>query len=291
MRPFFCCILLVAGMLMAPVSKAQFFSPFILSGKADKLASGDLSFLTPDLQAGRLEASVSYGRWLPEQLPYGSVQAGGFLALQERFGVRLEYRNNAFTAFDAFDAQGNVAGTVKPSEQRILAGIALRLQENVFFDVNGKYLTSFVGPDSRTEAFAGDVSVSYSKEGLTLGVKGADLGSKYTMDRHSWALPMRVLAGGSYRRDIADKHSVTAGADIGYILPKEYGAFTAAAGAQYTYDGMFFARAGGHYSSAVAPRFVALGAGIAYQGIAIDAAYLFGPVCNAWTLSLRFTRQ
>ena len=111
--------------------------------------------------------------------------------------------------------------------------------------------------------------------------------TKYSFGSPAYALPMRVVAGGSYRLAPAEKHAFTLGADLGYILPQEYKAFTAAVGAEYAFSEMVFARAGYHFSSAVAPRYAAFGLGFSFKGIGLDAAYLLGQAANAWTLTLK----
>lgn len=282
-----CLLTAVLTVLAATTTaNAQSFSSFILSGRADGLAMGELSFLTPDLTVHKVDAAVSFGKWTPQQLNYAALQAGGFLALNEKFGIRLDYRNNLFPEFVRIDRNGNENGTFKPSEERILAGLSLRLTDNIFIDVNGKYMMTDLA-ESKASAFAGDIAFSYVKDGMTLGVKAADLGTKYSFGETAYSLPMRVLAGGSYRLAPAQKHVLTLGADLGYILPQEYKAFTAAAGAEYAFNHMVFARAGYHYASAVAPRFASFGLGFAFKGIGLDAAYLLGQASNAWTLSLR----
>ena len=284
------CALLTALLAFTTVSSvhAQSFSSFILSGKAGDLATGDISFQVPELAAHRVHAGVSYGNWMPGGLRYSALQAGGFLAMNDHFGIRLDYRNNIFSAFDQIDENGNVKGTVKPNEQRILAGISVRLAETFFIDVDGKYLMSDLG-GNKASAFAGDIGFSYHKEALTIGLKTADIGSKYQYGSTAYSLPMRVLAGGSYRLAPAEKHALTLGADLGYILPQEYKAFTAAAGLEYAFNDMVFARAGYHFSSAVAPRFASFGLGFAFKGVGLDAAYLLGPAGNAWTVGLHVT--
>lgn len=268
--------------------KAQSFNAFILSGKASTLGMGDVAFLAPELASHKVDAAVSYGQWAPASLKYSTVQAGGFLGLNDSFGIRLDYRNNLFAAFDQIDENGNVKGTVKPTEQRILVGATFRLAETFYIDVNGKYLSSdIVG--NKASAFAGDVAFNYVKDGLTVGLKGADIGMKYKFGDTPYALPMRVMAGGSYRIAPGEKHAVTLAADLGYILPKEYGAFTAALGTEYAFNQMIYARAGYHFSSAVAPRFASFGLGFAFKGIGLDAAYLLGPSGNAWTAGLHVT--
>lgn len=282
-RNLISCILTLV--LAATAVNAQSFSSFILSGRADNLAMGDISFRTPDLAAHRVDAAVSFGKWAPQQLNFSALQAGGFLALSEGFGLRLDYRTNLFPEFTQIDVNGNEKGTFKPSEQRILLGASLKLGDNLFIDVNGKYFsTDLAGKNA--SAFGGDVAFHYVKDGLTLGLKGADLGTKYSFGENAYALPMRVLAGGSYCMAPADKHAITLAADMGYILPKEYKAFTAAVGAEYAFNQMIFARAGYHFSSAVAPRFASFGLGLAFKGIGLDAAYLLGQAANAWTVGL-----
>ncbi|MBR5019235.1 MAG: PorV/PorQ family protein [Bacteroidales bacterium] len=269
-----------------PAAQAQSFSSFILSGKASDLAMGDIAFKTPDLATHRVDVALSFGKWAP--LDYSALQAGGFLALNERFGLRLDYRDNLFPAFTQIDENGNEKGTFKPGEQRILAGISLCVADNLYIDVNGKYLMTSLAGQNAT-AFAGDIAFNYLKDGLTLGVKAADLGTKYNFGSTAYSLPMRVVAGGSYRLAPTEQHAVTFGADLGYILPQEYKAFTAAIGTEYAFNQMIFARAGYHFSSAVAPRFASFGLGFAFKGIGLDAAYLLGPVANAWTVGLHVT--
>ena len=269
-----------------PAAQAQSFNSFILSGKASDLAMGDIAFKTPDLAAHRVDVTLSFGKWAP--LDYSALQAGGFLTLNERFGLRLDYRNNLFPAFTQIDENGNEKGTFKPGEQRILAGISLCVADNLFIDVNGKYLMTSMAGQNAT-AFAGDIAFNYLKDGVTLGVKAADLGTKYSFGSTAYYLPMRVVAGGSYRLAPTEQHAVTFGADLGYILPQEYQAFTAAIGTEYAFNQMIFARAGYHFSSAVAPRFASFGLGFAFKGIGLDAAYLLGPVANAWTVGLHVT--
>lgn len=286
MRRFLISCILTAAVAASSVANAQSFSSFILSGRADRMAMGDIAFGTPDLAAHQVDVALSFGKWAPQQLNYSALQAGGFLALGERFGVRLDYRNNLFPEFVQIDQNGNEKGTSKPVEQRILAGVSLRLTDNIFIDVNGKYMMADLA-ESKASAFAGDIAFSYAKDGMTLGVKAADLGTKYSFVKTASSLPMRVMAGGSYCLSPADRHTLTLGADLGYILPQEYKAFTAAVGAEYAFNQLVFARAGYHFSSAVAPRFASFGLGLNIKGIGLDAAYLLGQASNAWTLSLR----
>ena len=279
------CILFALS--VAPVLRAQSFSSFILSGKADELAAGDLSFRTPDLALHKMKAELSFGKWAPQQLNYSALQAGVFMAVSPKLGFRLDYRNNLFPAFAQIDENGNESGTFKPGEQRILLGASLRVGESLYIDVNGKYLsTSLAG--SKASAFAGDVAVNYVKDNLTVGIKGADIGSSYTLESTAYSLPMRVLAGASYRLAPAEGHRILLGADLGYILPSEYKAFTAAAGAEYAFNEMILVRAGYHFSSVVAPRFASFGLGFCFKGFGLDAAYLLGQEAGAWTVTLRY---
>jgi len=288
MRRILSCILISAVLLAMsfPTAHAQSFSSFILSGKAGTLAMGDVSFLSPDLATHRMDASVSFGKWTPQTLNYSALQAGVFLALNDNFGLRLDYRNNLFSEMELIDANGNVTGTAKPGEQRIRAGVSLRLAETFYLDVDGKYLMADMA-GKKASAFAGDLGFSYHKDAFTLGLKGADLGSKYSFGSSPWSLPMRVLAGGSYDLAPAEGHALTLAADLGYIIPTEYSCFTASAGLRYAFKDMVYARAGYHFSSAVAPRFASFGLGIAFKGIGLDAAYLLGAADNAWTVTLR----
>ncbi|MCR5709543.1 MAG: PorV/PorQ family protein [Bacteroidales bacterium] len=279
---------LVAIVTIIPSANAQSFSSFILSGKAGSLARGDISFVTPDLASGKVQAAVSYGQWAPAGMKYGALQAGGFFAATDNLGIRLDYRNNMFSAFDVIDANGNLSGTVKPSEQRILAGVSLRFADKFFIDVDAKYLMADLG-SGKSSCFGGDLGVSLHENGMTVGLKLADLGTKYSFGHDAYSLPMRVQAGGSYKMEFASVHALTLGADLGYILPEEYHSFVAAAGLEYAFNQLVFVRAGYRYATAVAPSFASFGLGFAFKGIGLDAAYLLGPVSNAWTLSVKVT--
>ena len=57
-RHLISCILTL--ILAATAVNAQSFSSFILSGRADNLAMGDITFRTPDLAAHRVDAAVSF---------------------------------------------------------------------------------------------------------------------------------------------------------------------------------------------------------------------------------------
>ena len=278
----------VIALLSVPASRAQSFSSFILSGRADVLATGDLSFLTPDLDAGRISAGVSYGKWMPATLDYSAIQAGAFFAANENLGFRLDYRKNLFATINLIDFNGNEKGSFRPEEERILAGVSLRFAEKFYVDVNAKYLNTWM-PDHKANCFAGDLGVSMAEGGMTIGLKLADLGTKYDLGNGAYSLPMRVLLGGSYAIVPAEKHTLTLGADLGYILPKEYNALMAAAGLQYAFDNMVFARAGYRYGGSGAPSFASFGLGFAFKGVGLDAAYLLGQAGNAWTAGLHVT--
>ena len=197
-RHLISCILTL--ILAATAVNAQSFSSFILSGRADNLAMGDITFRTPDLAAHRVDAAVSFGKWAPQQLNFSALQAGGFLALSEGFGLRLDYRTNLFPEFTQIDVNGNEKGTFKPSEQRILLGASLKLGDNLYIDVNGKYFSTDLAGNNAS-AFGGDVAFHYVKDGLTLGLKGADLGTKYSFGENAWKYLDKM-------RELCDKEGI-----------------------------------------------------------------------------------
>ena len=280
------CILAVTARFEA---SGQAFSSFILSGKAGESAMGNISFNRPQLLGSKVDATLSYGKWMPSQLDYSPLHAGVFLALGDNFGIRAGYRSNLYSPIASIDVNGNEKGSFKPQEQQISAGISLRIGEGMVLDATGKYLSAEMA-GNKGAAFAGDIALSYVSDGLTLGVKGADIGSSYSFGHEAHSLPMRIMAGGSYLLAPAGKHSLTLGGDLGYVLPQIYKSFIAAAGLEYSFDSMVFARAGYHFSSGAAPRYAAFGLGVAFSGIGLDAAYTISQASTGWTLTLRFSR-
>lgn len=278
----------LALLTVSTIARSQSFSTFQLSGRADRLAMGDLSFLRPELGTQRVEAEVNYGRWLPGIMTCSMLQAGAFVSTGDNFGIRLDYRNNFFPEFSGFDDDGNPYDSGKTSEQRILAGVSFAVGEGLQFDLNGKYLIGVLAGE-KGFAVAGDLAFRYSRGAWTFGIKGSDIGSKYSFGESAWSLPARVEAGGSYGLVFAERHGLTLGADAGYIFPQGYRAFTAAAGAEYSFNRMIFARAGYRYATSVAPRFASFGLGLTLKGFSLDATLLLLPTGHAWTAGLRFS--
>ena len=72
------------------------------------------------------------------------------------------------------------------------------------------------------------------------------------------------------------------------------GAFSAAAGASYTYNGMVSVRAGYRYGGdSVIPSFASVGAGVKLFGVHLDAAYLIAsgdsPLKNTFCIGIGYS--
>ncbi|MBR4660643.1 MAG: PorV/PorQ family protein [Bacteroidales bacterium] len=296
MRKIVLCLAAVAGMIISWNASGQSFGALVYSGDARALAAGDAVFTTPDMALSKIRADISYGMWQPYALNNNILDFNGRMSLGKSFGLHIGYRLNNIAAYEVVDENGNEKGTFDPSEHYFTAGVALRLADKIYVDVDGRFMTGSLAEGVSTSAFATDITARYSTRSFTAGIRLANLGTTYTVSNVDYSLPLNVRAGGEYRLTFAGgDHCIALGADLAYFLPESYRSLMANASIQYNYNRMIFVRGGYRYSSAAdkVPGFVSLGAGFRFKGVEFNAAYLLAstgtPVSGSMIFGLAFS--
>lgn len=276
MRKIVLCLAAVAGLMLSWNASGQSFGALVYSGDARAIAMGDAGFGMPDMALAKIRADISYGMWQPYALNNNVLDFKGQMSLGKSFGIRLGYRLNSIAAYDVVDANGNYKGEFRPSENYFSAGIALRLADKLYIDVDGRFMNGNLADNVSTSAFATDITARYATKNFTAGVGLANLGTSYTVSDVKYSLPLNVRAGGSYRLFFGAKNCIALGADVAYFLPESYKTFIADASLEYSFDRMIFVRGGYRFSSAAdkVPGFVSMGAGFRFKGVEFNAAYL-----------------
>ena len=105
----------------------------------------------------------------------------------------------------------------------------------------------------------------------------------------SFSLPASATIGADWVRQFSDSHGLRLAVDVDCLFS---GNVTAAAGAQYSFKNMLFARAGYHFGTkeAVLPSFATVGLGVRFFGVSLDFAYLTGNdvIGNSMTFGLGY---
>ena len=235
---------------------------------------------------------------------------------EQAIGGSLRYFNMG--DFQVTDYSGNKLQTAKPKEFAIDFGYSRKLSSHLSLAAALRYISSNLasgavnGTNYKTgSAFAADLSLYYhgldSKgQGWTAGAVLSNLGSKisYTDDAtNKEFIPANLSLGGGYTIAIDAQNHLMLGAELNKLLvpaapvnaddlPAYYkqgvlegwtkafsnGDYQWSAGAEYTYDHFFAARAGYHYSDKARgnqPYFTA-GVSVCYQDVTLDFSYLAG---------------
>ncbi len=216
----------------------------------------------------QFKGALSYGMWQPKVADSKTVNAGAFLKVNDRIsvGFMASYMLDKETSITNFN--GAVTGTFTPKDIVARLGASYLLNENLSVGVSAKMLRSSIGPELSGTAIGGDLCAMYRKEFWSASVALCNLGTPITYGGKSYAMPVFSRAGGT-----AKLLNFTFCAEADYLFD---GAFSAAAGAEYSVLDMFFARAGYHYGSSDKglPSFAAIGCGVKFFGIELNLACL-----------------
>lgn len=289
-------ILLTAICLVIGLSTidAQSISGLIFSGDVENMAMGDVVFTAPKLVNRKVSVNAVYSRWSPNFTGQNEFGAAAFICIGEGTGIHLLGKYNMYPQYSIVDATGNTTGTFKPTELIAGGGLNFRWGSNLYTDLTFKYVSQNL-TGSAAKAFCGDVNISYSNNGFTVGVKGSNIGSKLEFTNGGeYSLPMNVKAGLSYSFSAALKHRFLFAANAGYYIPEAFKAFTASAGAEYSFNNIVFLRGGYNYSANTAsvPSFATAGLGLRFKGVGLKATYIIAkkgsPLENSFLCGLSF---
>lgn len=235
---------------------------------------------------------------------------------EQAIGGSLRYFNMG--DFQVTDYSGNKLQSSKPKEFAIDFGYSRKLSSHLSLAAALRYISSNLasgvvnGTNYKTgSAFAADLSLYYygldaKGQGWTAGAVLSNLGSKisYTDDANSKEfIPANLSIGGGYTIAIDEQNLLMLGGEVNKLLVPaapisdadlaayhaksvmegwtsafSNGDYQVTAAAEYTYDHLFSARAGYHYTDKARgsqPYFTA-GVGVCYQDMTIDFSYLAG---------------
>jgi hypothetical protein len=237
-------------------------------------------------------AGASYSSWLPSTLENSMIGGSGYFRTGERSAISFGYSNVSYADIELSDQYGNRDGFFTPSEYFAGVGFSYLLGDNLSAAVNVKYVSSDLGGESAANAFAGDATLFYMKENLSLGLVVANIGSSLDYGNGAYSLPANAKFGAGLEQSLSEKGILLLTASAGMIF--EGSSFMAGAGAEYTYDNLFSLRVGAHYGDKEKslPSYLSAGAGLNIQGLELNFAYVVGqsdsPVNNSFNIGLGY---
>jgi len=224
------------------------------------------------LSSDRLSAGASFGLWQPSAAGDKVVGASAFYKITDRLALGAFgkfFFQNEYEITNDNGVVSQVNGTFTPKENSFGLSGAFEVVKGLSVGAGFRMATSQLGPETKGNAFAADISARYVNKGLQVGAAVCNLGTKVKYGESAYALPALVRVGGSY-----SIVGITAGAQVEYLFS---GALMASFAAEYAWKDMVFARAGYHYGPAdkAVPSYASLGLGARFFGVSLQAAWLF----------------
>lgn len=223
-----------------------------------------------------LSAALSFQGWAPNGEKSTNIALGSAFRLGERFGLSVGAALGNGAEYELYDQTGTFIGTARTRDMLFGLGLGYRFIDCLSAGVNLKYAGQTLLSDASLSAFAADLFLAYSRNGLSVTAGVSSVGTSVSSaSQESFSIPSSASFGAGYSLDFAGKHGLEFLLDCDYYFN---GGVAAAVGAEYSFDDMLFARAGYHYGSskAVLPSFVTVGLGARFVGIDINFAYLTG---------------
>lgn len=212
--------------------------------------------------SSKVSADASYMKWAPASADCSGISAGASFSLG-KLGVALGYLSNSYAHVDKYD----------PKDNMMALGLAFKLSDKLSVGVNGKYASQIFTSKQSFSGVLADVYVAGKWDSLTASAGVSSIGGKVSLNnKDEFAAPASFRLGAGYQMAISESQSVLALADIDYYFS---GALSFAAGAQYGFKDMLFARAGYRYGGqSVLGSYMSLGLGVKFACIVLNANYL-----------------
>lgn len=239
-----------------------------------------------------LDVSAGYLGWQPSASPVQNVSAGAAWNAGGKFGVAAGFSYGMCQEYEIMNASGQAAGSFSPSEIQANVGLAWKFLPFISVGANVKYLGNTLAEGQSFSAVSSDIFLmsEFSSFRAALGV--SSLGSKVkSASGARFSLPASATLGLGYGDVFGQRHGVEVLVDADCYFS---GAFSAAAGASYMYNGMVSVRAGYRYGGdSVIPSFASVGAGVKLFGVHLDAAYLIAsgdsPLKNTFCIGIGYS--
>ena len=234
----------------------------------------------------RLSVGASGQIWAPSGVKSANLAFGSAFRTGERFGFAVGGAYQMGEEYMSTDETGNYAGTFKPNDLMVNAGVGVRIIENLAVGVNARYASQKLSADNSYSAFSADVFLTYRLSGLNICAGVSSLGTSVkSASGDSFVLPTSACVGVEWIKAFTDTHGLRVTADADYCFS---GDVTAACGAEYSFRDLIFLRAGYHYGAADKglPSFASVGLGVKFAGVQLDAAYLLASETLGGSLTL-----
>lgn len=238
----------------------------------------------------KFDVAAGYTMWQPSSVNTTLINAGAAYNIKGKLGVALGFLYGMDPAYDMTDESGVVKGQFKPNHMHLNLGLAYRFLPFLSIGANVGYASQSLVEDHLDGAVTADVFLMTRISGLkaTLGV--SNLGTQITSSEGTkFSLPTAAALGVGYEKTFAEKHNIDVAVDADYYFE---GYFSAAVGAEYTFNDLASFRAGYYYGGqSILPSYASVGAGVKFIGIKLDVAYMMavGPMKNTLAVGLGYT--
>ena len=305
MKRYLNTLAVVAAFLVSGYSlQAQVLPSLLLNQDAASLAMGSAG-VSSSAGAYALENNVAaipfaeqnmavqagFGMWQPSYADLKTIGLAGMYKISDKIGVALAFKYLMMPSYSGVTGNGTDIrdSEFKPSEMGLAAGFSYALMDCLSAGLTLRYVGSTLAPEAKAGVFGTDLGVFFKKNSITAGLSLNNLGGKVKYSEVAYAQPMLVKVGAGYGLDMGDSDLfLTAQADVLFA-----GGVMAAAGCEYSFKDIVFARAGYHYGNAanVVPSHGSAGLGVKIAGVCLDVAYLYGSkvLANSMCLSLGYS--
>jgi len=238
------------------------------SGLASTSSVGWASFMNPAaivFAPEVLNVGASFISWQPKYNPTKGLSLSGSYRLKD-FGFTLGFSY----------VNGRKIGDFTPDEVQFNGGFSYKFTKNISGGGNIRYASHSIYTGQSMSAICGDIYIfaHFGEFNITAGVASVGDKVKTAASSDSYYLPYSAVLAGNWSKTIAKKHSLEANLDLDYYFSE---AISAAAGMQYGYKDMVFVRCGYRYGgNSIIPSYASLGLGGKFNGLSINASYVFG---------------
>lgn len=226
------------------------------------------------LSTERMSFGVSGESWALYGEKSSNINFGGAARVGKRFGLSIGATYQTGEDYSLTSDNGVTKGTFKPNEIVINGGVGFLITDNLSAGANVRFASQKLSEENSYSAIAADIFMTYRLNDLNITAGVSNMGSSVkSEDGASFNLPTSATVGAAWSKSFSAVHGVRLAADVDYFFSRNV---TAAAGVEYSFKNMFFARTGYHFGTkdAVLPSFATVGLGVRIFGISLNVAYL-----------------